>query len=116
MPTQEERQAELQRVTKLSGFRVGLHDFLAEVDFDDLKERNDRWEAKHRDQSLLDRKIEEFIRIAAYIALRNAVPHIQIHVHAAHQAGATAKEIYELIDKVGNWAGNEARQIGMEAW
>jgi alkylhydroperoxidase/carboxymuconolactone decarboxylase family protein YurZ len=116
MPTEREKQAELRRVTRISGFRVGMHDFLAEVDLDALKKRNDRWEAEHRNQSLLDRKTEELIRIAAYVALRNPAHHIQIHVHSAHKAGATPEEIYQVIDNVGGYAGGAARQNGMEAW
>ena len=61
MPTEREKQAEKERVTRISGFRVGYHDFLAEVDLEALKKRNDRWEAEHRHQSLLDRKTEELI-------------------------------------------------------
>jgi hypothetical protein len=30
MPTEREKQAEKERVTRISGFRVGFHDFLAE--------------------------------------------------------------------------------------
>ena len=116
MPTEREKQAEKDRVTRISGFRVGYHDFLAEVDLDALKRRNDRWEAEHRHQSLLDRKTEELIRIAAYVAMRNPPHHIQIHVHSAHKAGATPEEIYQVIDNVGGWAGGAARQNGMEAW
>ena len=50
---------------------MGFHDFLAEVDREALKRRNDRWEAEHRHQSQLDRKTEALIRIAAYVAMRN---------------------------------------------
>ena len=96
MPTESEKQAEKERVTRISGFRVGYHDFLAEVDLEALKRRNDRWEAEHRHQSLLDRKTEELIRIAAYVAMRNPSHHIQIHVHSAHKAGATPEEIYHI--------------------
>jgi hypothetical protein len=45
--TEEEKQAEKERVTKISGFRVAAQDLLAEIDPDALKARNDRWEAKH---------------------------------------------------------------------
>src|SRR5262245_30777519 len=114
MPTKEEKEAELRRVTKLSGFRFGWHEFLAEVDFDNLKKRNDRWEAEERNQTRLQRMIIELTYIAAYTALRNPPEHIQIHVHAAHQAGASAKEIYEVIDRTGMQAGGAARQNGME--
>ena len=98
MATEREKQAEKDRVTRISGFRVGYHDFLAEVDLEALKRRNDRWEAEHRHQSLLDRKTEELIRIAA------------------HKAGATPEALYQVIDSAGGWAGGAARQNGMEAW
>ena len=81
MPTESEKQAEKERVTRISGFRVGYHDFLAEVDLEALQQRNDRWEVEHRHQSRLDRKTEELMRIAAYVALRNPPHHLQIHVH-----------------------------------
>ena len=116
MPTEQEKQAEKERVTRISGFRVGAHDFLAEVDFDALKARNDRWETQHRNLTREERKHEELRRIAGYVAMRNPVYHIQIHVHAAHGAGATPEEIYRVIDEAGGWAGGAARQNGMEAW
>src|SRR5687768_16219229 len=116
MPTKKEKKTELKRVTQIGAIRVGLHDFWVEMDFDALRARNDRWEARQRKQSRQDRKVEEFIRIAAYVALCHSVPMIQIHVHAAHQAGATPEEIYDVIHNVGNWAGNAAELKGMEAW
>ena len=63
MPTESEKQAEKDRVTRISGFRVGFHDFLSEVDLAALKKRNDGWESEHSHQSLLDRKIEDLTRI-----------------------------------------------------
>ena len=45
--TAEEKQRELKRVTEISGFAVGYHALLAEMDPDALKARNDRWEADH---------------------------------------------------------------------
>src|SRR5262249_42180882 len=115
MPTEREKQAEKERVTRISGFRVGYHDFLAEVDLEALKRRNDQWEAEHRHQSLLDRKTEELIRIAAYVAMRNPPHHIQIHVHSAHKAGATPEEIYRATERVGGGAGGGARKRGRGA-
>ena len=116
MPTEREKQAELERVTKISGFRFGIHDFWAEVAPDVLKDRNDRWEAAHNAQSLLDRKTEELIRLAVYVAMRNPAPHIQIHVHAAHEAGATPEQIMEVINLAGRWANGGAGPNGLEAW
>ena len=37
MPTEREKQAEKERVTNISGFRVGYHDLLAEIDLPALK-------------------------------------------------------------------------------
>jgi alkylhydroperoxidase/carboxymuconolactone decarboxylase family protein YurZ len=116
MPTEQEKQAEKERVTRISGFRVGAHDFFAEVDLDALKGRNDHWEAQHSGLSREERKHEELRRIAGYVAMRNPVYHIQIHVHAAHGSGATPEEIYSVINEAGSWAGGAARQNGMEAW
>ena len=113
MPPEQEKQAEKERVTRISGFRVGYHDFLAEVALEALKRRNDRWEAEHRHQSLLDRKTEELIRIAAYVAMRNPPHHIQIHVHSAYKAGATPEELYQVIDSVG---GGLAVRPGRTGW
>lgn len=93
-----------------------MHDFLAEVDFDALKRRNDQWEAEHGAQSLEERKREELLSLSAYAAAKASVPHMQIHVHSAHQAGATPQEIYEVINDIGGWSGGDARQNAMEAW
>ena len=116
MPSKKEIQAELKRVTKICGFRVGYHDFCAAVDLDELKTRNDRWEKRVSKQSLEERKVSELLRLAVYVALRHPIPMIVIHVHAAHQAGATKEELYELMDNVGSWAGNASRMTGLEAW
>jgi hypothetical protein len=37
MPTESEKQGEKERVTRISGFRVGYHDLLAEVDLEALR-------------------------------------------------------------------------------
>jgi hypothetical protein len=42
-----EQEHELERVTRLRGFRYGLHDFLAEVDLNALKKGNDKVEAEY---------------------------------------------------------------------
>jgi hypothetical protein len=58
MSAERDKHAEKARVTRISGFRVGYHDFLAEVDLEALKQRNNRWEAEYRHQSLVDRKTD----------------------------------------------------------
>ena len=110
------KEEELERVTSLRGFRYGLHDFLAEWDLDALKAVNDHVEANYLNQSLLDRKTKELLIIATCISEGDWVSHIQMHMHAAHKAGASPEEIMEAINLVGGWTGSVNRAKGLEAW
>lgn len=114
MTTRKER--ELERVTRLRGFRYGLHDFLAELDVNALKAVNDHVEATYLNESLLDRKTKELLIMVACVAQGDLVSHIQIHMHAAHKAGATPEEIMEALDLVGGWSGSVNKTKGLEAW
>ncbi len=117
MPTEQEKQAEKERVTKNSGFRVGYHDLLAEIDLPALNARNDHWEAEHQSLSREERKQVELETITAYVASGKAAGHIAIHVHSSHQCGATKEEIYHRIVRAARWGGApEAYQTGLEAW
>jgi len=84
------KEAELARVPNLRGFRYGLHDFLAEVDPDFLKAVNDNVETQYINSQVLDRKTKELAIIVACISEVDMASHLQIHLHAAVQAGATA--------------------------
>ncbi len=48
-----DKELELERVTRLRGFRYGLHDFLAELDVNALKAVNDSVEANYLNESSL---------------------------------------------------------------
>src|SRR5262245_16844680 len=112
-----DKEKELERVTRLSGFRYGTHEFFAEVDLEGLKERNDRVEANHlKGKSHLDVKTEELLHVATNIAARAPASHIQVHIHAAHKAGATPEEIMEVVNRAARWVGQVARHNGLEAW
>ena len=111
-----DKESELERVTRLRGFRYGLHDFLAELDVDALKAVNDQVEANYLNQSLLDRKTKELLIIATCISEGDWVSHIQIHMHAANKAGASPEEIMEVINLIGGWTGSVNRAKGLEAW
>ena len=108
---------ELERTTALRGFRYGLHDFVAHVGgVEALKRHNDNTEAHYLKEGLLDRKTKELLVIVACVARGDLVSHIQLHMHAAHQAGATPEEIMALLELVGGWIGNVAKIEGLEAW
>jgi alkylhydroperoxidase/carboxymuconolactone decarboxylase family protein YurZ len=111
-----EKEQELERVTRLRGFRYGLHDFLAEVDLAALKKINDKVEAEYINAPLLDRKTKELLILAACIAQKDEVSHLQIHMHAAAKAGATEEELWAAIQLIGDWVGSVARAKGLEAW
>ena len=99
MPTEEEKQAEKERVTRISGFRVTAHDILAEVDFDALKARNEHWEAEHGHMTREERMEEELQRAMVYVGAGKAPNHIAIHVHMAHQCGASEEYLLERLKK-----------------
>ena len=111
-----EKEAELERVTRLRGFRYGLHDFLAELDLNALKEVNDHVEATYVNESLLDRKTKELLIMVACVGMGDLVSHLQIHMHAANKAGATPEEIMEVLNLVGGWTGTVHKAVGLEAW
>ena len=111
-----EKEAELERVTRLRGFRYGLHDFLAELDLNALKQVNDHVEATYVNESLLDRKTKELLIMVACVGMGDLVSHLQIHMHAANKAGATPEEIMEVLNLVGGWAGTVHKMKGLEAW
>jgi alkylhydroperoxidase/carboxymuconolactone decarboxylase family protein YurZ len=110
---------ELERTTQLRGFRYGLHDFVARVrGVEALRKHNDQSEAtylKHK-EDLIDRKTKELLIVATCVALRDTTAHIQLHMHAAHKAGATPEEILTVIDLIGRWGGNVIKIGGLEAW
>ncbi len=90
---------------------------MAELDVNALKAVNDRVEAHYlNSSSLLDRKTKELLIIVACVAQRDLVSHLQIHMHAAHKAGATPEEILEVLNLVGEWTGSVAKLVGLEAW
>ena len=111
-----EKEAELERVTRLRGFRYGLHDFLAEVDLEALKAVNDHVEATYIGTTELDRKTKELSILVGCIAQQDLVSHMRIHMHAANKAGCSPQEIMEVIDLVAGWVGNIAKINALEAW
>ena len=52
----------------------------------------------------------------ACISQVDTASHLQIHMHAAVQAGATGEEILAVINLVGDWIGHVARIRALEAW
>jgi len=113
MATDIER--ELERTTQMRGFRYGLHDFVAQLKgAEALKKLNDN--SKSNQKSLLDAKTKQLLEIVALVTQKDRISHIQVHMHAAHKAGATPEEILEVLDYVSGHIGNVAKITGLEAW
>ena len=107
---------ELERTTALRGFRYGLHDFVAaQGGAEALKRHNDNTEANYLKPGLVDRKTKELAIVVACVASGDLVSHVQLHMHAAHKAGATPEEIMEALKLVGGWIGIR-KVVGLEAW
>ena len=116
MAMDRELEEELERTTALRGFRYGLHDFVGALGgAEALKRHNDNTEANYLKQGIIDRKTKELLIIVACVAGGDLVSHIQIHMHAAHKAGATPEEILEALNLVRGWIGIGGA-VGLEAW
>jgi len=66
--------------------------------------------------SAIDRKTKELLIVVACVASNDLVSHVQLHMHAAHKAGASPEEIMAVLDLVGGWIGNVKTIKGLEAW
>ena len=64
----------------------------------------------------LQGKTKELLIVVACVASGDLVSHMQLHMHAAHKAGASPEEIMAVLDLVGGWIGNVAKIKGLEAW
>jgi hypothetical protein len=120
--TDEQKRAEIERVTKISGFRVTAHELFAEIDqkygTSFLKARNDRWEEEHSKMTRQERLDEELQRAMCYVSSPGKAPeHIAIHIHIAHQCGASPMYLLDRLMKAAQWGGNpEGGQTALEAW
>ena len=115
MPTEMEK--ELERTTRMRGFRYGLHDFVAGLGgVEALKKVNDHVEATYLKEGRIDRKTKELVILASLAALKDKISHMQVHMHAANKAGASPEEILEALQLVFGDIGNVAKQNALEAW
>ena len=60
---------------------------------------------------------EELHRAIAYVAAGKAPAHISIHIHMAHECGATEEYLLNRMQKAAAWGGaGDGSQIALEAW
>jgi hypothetical protein len=82
-----EKEAELERVARLRGFRYGLHDFLAELDLNSLKAVNGHVEATYINPTILDHKTKELAIVVACVAQQDGVSHSNPHARCSSSRG-----------------------------
>ena len=116
MATQEERQAYIDDMARRRGYVLSYHKGMAEADFDVLKAADALVSAVYTEPRHLDRKTKELLFCATLTVMRAGKGHLQSHIRAALQHGATAQEVLEAIEIALPEAGVLAFQVGFEAW
>ena len=116
MATQDEKQAYINGMAQRRGYVLGYHKALAEADFETLKAADELVGAVYTRPRLLDRKTKELLFCATLTAMRAGKGHLQSHIRAAMQHGASAQEVLEAIEITLPEAGVVAFQAGFEAW
>ena len=114
--TDQDAQEYLDDMVRERGYVLEYHKRLVAADYEFARAANDIVDAAYLKPRLLDRKTKELAIIVACVALKDSTPHLQCHMHAAKNAGATPEEILELIELIGSWTGSVARINGLEAW
>ena len=116
MATQDEKQAYINGMAQRRGYVLGYHKALAEADFETLKAADELVGAVYTRPRLLDRKTKELLFCATLTAMRAGKGHLQSHIRAAMQHGASPQEVLEAIEITLPEAGVVAFQAGFEAW
>jgi 4-carboxymuconolactone decarboxylase len=114
--TQEEKQAYVDDMARKRGYVLDYHKVMAAQDYDVLQAANGLVEAAYLKERTLDRKTKELIFAANLTVMRASKGHIQSHVRAALEHGATEQEVLEAIEISLPEAGIVAFQTGFEAW
>lgn len=116
MATRDEKQAYIDGMAQRRGYVLGYHKAMAEADFETLKAADELVGAVYTRQRLLDRRTKELLFCATLTAMRAGKGHLQSHIRAAMQHGASAEEVLEAIEVTLPEAGVVAFQAGFEAW
>ena len=103
-------------VLKVRGFRLGLHQVMAEADWDFMQNFEEWVKYVYLKDRSLDKRVKELVITGVLCALRSPAPHIKVHMNKAVQAGATKEELIEVAQLAGHWGGTVAQANALEAW
>ncbi len=116
MADADDPQAYLDEMVTARGYVLDYHKGLVAADFTVLKATNELIEATYLRQRSLEPKVKELLFIVALVISRAPKGHVQSHIRAALEAGASAQEILEAIEITLPEAGVVVFQAGFEAW
>lgn len=94
----KEKESWSQQIKAKRGYVLDFHKVLMEEDPEFLKSYESLVTAAYSSERTLDKKIKEFIFIAALTALRADKYHIGVHMKLALENGASKREILELLE------------------
>ncbi len=114
--TQEEKQAYIDEMVQKRGYVLDYHKALVQQDFEVMKKANELIDAAYLKERSLDRKTKELIFVVSLVVMRAPKVHIQSHIRAALNHGATEEEVLEAIEISLPEAGVVIFQEGFEAW
>ncbi len=116
MATQEEKQAYIDEMVRKRGYVLDYHKALVQQDFEVMKKANELVDAAYLKERSLERKTKELIFVVSLVVMRAPKSHIQSHIRAALNHGATEEEVLEAIEISLPEAGVVIFQEGFEAW
>lgn len=103
-------------VLKVRGFRLGLHQIMAEADWKFMQKFEEWVKYVYLSDRHLDKRVKELVITGILCALRSPAPHIKVHMKKAVEAGATKEEIIVVAQLAGHWGGTVAQANALEAW
>ncbi len=103
-------------VLKVRGFRLGLHQVMAEADWEFMQKFEEWVKYVYLSDRHLDKRVKELVITGVLCALRSPAPHIKVHMNKAVEGGATKEELIVVAQLAGHWGGTVAQANALEAW
>lgn len=113
---ENEKQKLIEAIKQKRGYVLSFHKILAEEDPEFLKCYEDLISAAYTREGELDKKVKEFVFIAALTALSAGKKHIGAHIRLAVKNGATKKEVLEVLRCIYPPCGTLKLMNGLEAF
>jgi len=111
----DEKKAYVNEIKRARGYIGGLHKTLVAEDFEYAKKYIGMSEVAYTNARLLDRKTKEFIIIGIQCARLAPVDSIRTHIEQALKAGATKKELLEVLELISFPCGGLSLGSGFQA-